>query len=185
MDEQDRKLEERLKELPREVPPPRDLWPEISARIDEREARRPSRVVAAAFVGAIAVAAAVAILVQGSGESRWQGDAAATASGSAAASAAGTGASAGFVEEEAYEVAAETLRVEFEARRSEEPPAVVAVVDENVRIVDEAIRAVRAALAAHPDDAELRADLDRAHQDKLDVLRAATELPVSAEEVER
>ena len=198
--ELDERSKERLKDLPREVLPPRDLWPEISAKIDarEREARRPSRLVAAAFVGAIAMAAAAALVIgrgRGGGHDRdegasAQGDAAgASAAFTAAANASSAGSAAGAAamlpEEADYEAAAATLRAELEARRAEEPPAVLAVVDENVRIVDDAIRAVRAALVAHPEDTELHADLDRAYQDKLDVLRAATELPSSEGDLPR
>ena len=186
VDPKDDELERRLQELPREVAPPRDLWPEIDAKIETRArlARRPSRAVAAAFVGAIVIAAAVALVVRGQGASeRRAGNGAPDAVASGFSGALSPTPSAPAVPEAlaaddaAYETAAATLRAELEARRAEEPASAVAVVDENVRIVDDAIRAVRAALAAHPDDPELRADLDRAREDKLDVLRAATELP--------
>ncbi len=188
MDEPKRDLDERVKGLPREIAPPRDLWPDIDARIVAREkrARRPNVLVATAFVVAIASAAAVA-LVSRRGEDHDAGASPSAVMSVSAplASPAPSAVTAVLPDEAAYDEAAATLRAELEARRAEEPPSVLRVVDENVRILDEAIGAVRAALVVQPNDAELRADLDRALEDKLDVLRAATELPSSPDGVER
>src|SRR5262249_45007590 len=75
-----------------------------------------------------------------------------------------------------YQTALASLEVELAQRRPEMPERVRAAVDETLRIVDEAIAASRAALLARPGDPELTTLLDNAYEDKLDLLREATEL---------
>jgi hypothetical protein len=76
-----------------------------------------------------------------------------------------------------YARAALVLASELQERRPSFPSRDVTVLDENIGILDDAIASTRAALLAHPDDTELRAELDRTWEDKLDLLREATELP--------
>jgi hypothetical protein len=64
----------------------------------------------------------------------------------------------------------------LDERRASLRPAQAAVLDDNLRIVDHAIETARAAVHEHPDDLDLRAELDRVWQDKLDLIRQVTEL---------
>jgi len=75
-----------------------------------------------------------------------------------------------------YEGAERLLAGELDARRAGLTPGQSAVLDDALRVVDEAISSTRAAVRERPDDPELRAELDRVWEDKLDLLRQATEL---------
>ena len=79
-------------------------------------------------------------------------------------------------EEIDYEGAERVLSSELESRRSAMPAKETTVFEDSLRIVDEAIHSTRSALASHPEDLELRAELDRVWQDKLELLREAIEL---------
>ena len=61
----------------------------------------------------------------------------------------------------------------FDARRSLLDESLLAVLDENLGVVDDAIERSRAALAAQPEDEHLRGVLDRAYRHKLALLRTA------------
>jgi len=76
-----------------------------------------------------------------------------------------------------YREAAGTLFTDYQRQRGAIAPATVRVLDENLAVVDAAIDACRAALRIDPDDADLRASLDLAYEQKLELLRAASELP--------
>ncbi|MDX1660543.1 MAG: hypothetical protein R3326_02020, partial [Gemmatimonadota bacterium] len=73
-----------------------------------------------------------------------------------------------------YDTAVERLAAELRARRDELDPATVRIVEENLRIVDRAIREAREALAADPTDPVLRELVVANYERKLDLLRRAT-----------
>jgi hypothetical protein len=75
-----------------------------------------------------------------------------------------------------YQGAERALAAELDARRASLQPSQAAVLDDNLRVVDDAIASTRAAVREHPDDPELRAELDRVWEDKLDLIRQVTEL---------
>jgi hypothetical protein len=164
------RLREQIEQLPREIAPERDLWPDIARRAKERR-RAVWRTRSAAVVVSLAAAAAVALAVR----SRPRPSARPAPSAAPAATEA-LATSPPLPGEAEYKSALEALEAELAVRSIEMPEGARAAVNADLRVIDEAIAATRAALVARPFDPELRAELDRAYEDKLDLLREATEL---------
>lgn len=181
-----RTLGERASALPREIAPPRDLWPEIAARLQrERESDREVPVLAVEFgrsgrtparVWAIRIAAGLALVF---------GSSALTArllrgpdgAPPVAARPEPTSGLASFASTEAqYLSSVEALAAELESRRDQLPPSTVATVEENLLIIDRAIAEARAALAEHPQSAEIPLLLSGAYRQKVDLLRSAVSI---------
>lgn len=166
-----------LAALPREVLPPRDLLPGIRRRIDaagsagspggRRGSMTGRRLALAASVTLVVVtAAATALIVR-------QKEAAPVAGRDRpAATAPGPAAELRAVTAE-YDRAVEALAAELEARRGELDPATVRIVEENLALVDRAIREARAALAADPADDVLQRLVVASYEQKIDLLRRA------------
>jgi hypothetical protein len=162
-------LSRRLARLPRELPPSRDLWPEISERVGASRPRH--RVARLAAASGLAMAAAAALVLGlRTGPRSIPGY-------PSTASAPERGAPSALAGESDFRVAEVALATELEARRAHMSADEVAVLDDNLRVVDEAIQTTRSAIGESPGDPELRAELDRAWEDKLDLLQQATELP--------
>jgi hypothetical protein len=170
-------LREHLDRLPREVPPARDLWPDVARTL--AASRRRARVYrTVALASTLAVAAVVAVFVGIEGR---RTPAHLVVSPSVTVSMpAPTPVLAvpppPLPEEDAYQGAERLLDTDLDQRRASLRPAQAAVLDENLRIVDRAIETTRAEVREHPDDPELRAELDRVWEDKLDLIRQASEL---------
>jgi hypothetical protein len=163
----DEDLRRRIEELPREIAPERDLWPAIARRARPRR-RWPAR---AAIAGlGLAAAAAVVLATRRPPEPKAPVATAPSAAPSVAP------APAPLPGEAEYATALASLEDELAQRRPEMPEHARAAIDEDLRVVDAAIGASRAALVERPGDPELQAELDRAYDDKLDLLREATEL---------
>lgn len=75
--------------------------------------------------------------------------------------------------EQEYQKAITELQAALQARRGQLAPQTVATIEANLRIIDQAIRESRAALAADPNRPELARMLSKAYDTKLDVLRQA------------
>lgn len=75
-----------------------------------------------------------------------------------------------------YQDAVAELNTILQARRSQLAPATVATLDTNLRIIDEAIRQSRAALAADPNNRELTQMLSAVYDRKVEMLRDAVQL---------
>ncbi len=173
-------VHDRKGELQREIVPERDLWPDIARRIEMRP-RRSSVVrmrIPLAAAAALALAAGVLLLVRArtQGPASSQGD---LQGGAVVASAGRPAASAPTMVlpgEAEYLRAISSLESELARRREGMPKDTLAAVDRDEHVVDDAIASSRTALLAHPDDPELRDELDRAYQDKIDLLRETTEL---------
>lgn len=73
-----------------------------------------------------------------------------------------------------YESAIGDLAASLEARRSELDPATVRLVEENLRVIDRAIHESEVALAADPGNEVLRQLVFSGYERKLDLLRRAT-----------
>lgn len=155
--------------LPRAIDPPRDLWPGIAGRIADR------KMVVADFGGrraphwlryAVQAAAAVALVI---------GTAAVTLVVSRSADrpvAARSAVSQDFAALEApYQSASEEIMATLQEARRQLSPTTVVVLERNLRVIDEAIRESRDALARDPANAALREMLLRGHRQKLDLLR--------------
>jgi hypothetical protein len=144
--------------LPRSILPPRDVWPEVSARLDG--VARPTSVVegrpgarrwslAAAAVALVVVTAATTfLLVRGEGPGHEIAD-------RSAPSAATT----------------EELLRALEARGL--PPETMAVVQRNLAVIDVAIAELEAALERDPDNEELARMLVSTYQKKADLIERA------------
>lgn len=79
------------------------------------------------------------------------------------------------VTEATYQQAAEELAQTLEARRNEMSPAALAVVEQNLRIIDEAIRETQAALAEDPRNERVAELLWASWEKKIDLLERAAQ----------
>ncbi len=179
-----RELNDAIRELPRSIDPPADLWPEIAAAIDRR-ARSRRR---AATVGVLAAAAAVSLFVaidRGRDrahnlDARWAAGIERAAMPTAAPTlmpptAEPAPALADLIPGEAQlRLAANELSGAYDRRRPLLDRELLAVYEENLGIVDAAIDRSRAALVERPDDPHLQRVLDRAYHHKLSLLRRAS-----------
>lgn len=172
-------LEARLHALPSGIEPPRDLWPEIAARLDDRgsASRRPRR---------WAQAAAVVLLVAGSSlltarlldRARDGGETGPIASvpairGIEAMPAAfGPGAQLG----DEYLAARAQLTALLEERLATMPPATRAKLEANLAELRRAAREINQALDEYPGDPLLEQLLLKTYQDELAVLANVHEL---------
>ena len=184
-----------------EILPERDLWRDIAPRLQSRaslpdetaervpEVRvigpRPARplpwwMLAAASI-ALVVATSFATL-RFAGNRTVQGPAPATLATQTAQPPAGSAggtppALAAFrPAEQEYEKALGDLMAVLQARRGQMAPQTVATLEANLRIIDQAIRESRAALAADPNSPELTSMLSGAYDAKLGALRRAVSL---------
>jgi anti-sigma-K factor RskA len=164
--------------LPGAIEPPDDLWDEIADRTVRRgtvlrrtlwEARMP--LAAAALILVMVTAGSTALLLQGRG-----GEAPGMA---VTAGPEETILLAAHEVEREYAGTVEELRRAFLARRSELAPETVAVVEENLLIIDAAIRTTRAALEADPGNERLPHLLASTYRQKIDVLERTLRLSQS------
>lgn len=175
-DESMRRLLAEAAELPRSIEPPRDLWPEIEARLGER--RPPAAVawrrfvyqaVAAIFFMALGAVLALALrpaerpeIGPGDGDVR-------------AASLAGV---SDFATAEAeYLRAKDQLWLLALSRRDELSPVAMRVVERNLRIIEAAIRDLRGALADDPENSQIEGMLLAKHRQGIEILQRLTMPP--------
>jgi hypothetical protein len=154
--------------LPREIQPARNLWPGISARLAPRQVRTLAWKRWAPLVMAATIVVAVTALLT----ARLTSHGSRVAAGPAPVSAH----PAAFDADRDYALATEDLERLLAERRDQLAPATVAVLERNLALIDAAITESRAALAADPANADLRALLWGAHRQKLDLLERATRL---------
>ncbi len=182
MSTNDDKLARAIDALPEELDAPRDLWAGpggIGARLAQIEVKRRRAVNvrrAAAGASLLLAAAGVALVV------RWQSIQpqagivtphgvrdVATARAPSAPSAPEK--DVDLVPEEAsYLAAATALEATLNARRAELPEKDAAAVAASLRALDTAIATTRASLADHPEDVDLRAELDSEYEQKIDAM---------------
>jgi hypothetical protein len=168
-------LRDELDRLPRELPPERDLWPDVARGI-EASRRRARAVRTITMVSGLAAAATLALVLGLRGRHAPVPLAQAPSVSIPAPTPVLASPPPPLPEEDEYQTAERMLDAELQTRRQSMRPAQAAVLDDNLRIVDQAIETTRAAVREHPDDPELRAELDRVWEDKLDVMRRVTEL---------
>jgi hypothetical protein len=163
----DEDLRRRIEELPREIAPERDLWPAIARRARPRR-RWPARL--AVGFGVAAAAAALVLATRRPPEPKAPiGVVPSTVPSVAPVATPLPG-------EAEYASALASLEAELSQRRPEMPERARDALDEDLRVVDAAIAVSRAALVDRPGDPDLQAELDRAYEDKLDLLRETTDL---------
>jgi hypothetical protein len=192
-----RGLRSQARQLPHGIEPGRDLWPSIERSVrghDSSEATRREAGWLRRFAGwvlkpgpglALAGAAAVAAFVL------FRGDAAVPEPTQLAARVPGREArelpevepprafQAVLPHENEYVAALELLSGAYALRRDRLETATLATFDESLGTIDAAIESSRGALLADPDSEDLRMALDHVYQQKIELLRAATELQES------
>ncbi len=173
MNDDDRELDVRIRQLPRTIDPPADLWPGVAARIESRHHAR------SVWLGGLA-AAALAVLWIGT---RADEQARALQRGWAHAPLAIAPAVRQpavvapielFPGEDQLRVAAGELADAYARRRPLLDRELLAAYESNLGIVDDAIERSRAALVDRPADPHLQRALDRAYRHKLALLRRAS-----------
>jgi hypothetical protein len=184
IDENDDKLSQEVLALPRELEPPRNLWVGIEARIEAK--RRRTLVVRRSVTGASMLLAAAAVLLS----IRFAGRPAtdprqANRSAPLIASEAPVVAPpqvthepppAMLVPEEAsYRTALAALESTLHDRQKELPEKDAAKVGASLHAIDVAISTTRSSLAQHPDDTDLRAELDAEYEQKIDAMNDVLE----------
>ena len=178
--EQERRLRKVLAHaaaLPRSLHPPRDLWPEISRRIERERtwswARpglgswAPLAAAAALVMGTLAVLVSQrapepphALVIPGPGE------------GTFAARPATVGIDPGLAEmERDYQAASNALLLALQERKDHLSAETLESVERNLAVIDEALGQVREALAEDPASPELGRMLMSTHQKKVEILR--------------
>jgi len=170
-------LRERVAELPRTVEPPRDLWPEIEARIGA------AKVVRATFGRRALLAAAAVVLIASSvvtsylvGRRQAASETAVTpvsrpvTSGVLAASFAEVGVND-------YHAVRQQLLDVLERRRDELSPATMDVVLLNLRLIDDAMDQIAEALGADPGNELLMRQLVSVYRQQINLLERAAILP--------
>jgi anti-sigma factor RsiW len=192
-------LQRAARGLPRELVPPRDLWTGIAARIaTERESAQDSGRVKVISIESgrrsrqawwmrrdlLAAAALVLVLLSSaitatwirSGTSMPGGEMAATTGPQPAAAGATSALVALEPTEQEIAGVVERLVIALEAQRGALDPATVAVVEENLRVIDGAIQEARAALEADPNNTDLTFLLMDVYRKKIDLLQNAVQI---------
>lgn len=178
--------------LPEEIAPPTDLWQGIAPRLESRapaamerveEVRtigRPVRplpwwMLAAASVALVVTTSFATLRFSGAGEET-PTIAAEKAQPPARVTGTPTALATFRPAEQEYERAIADLQIVLQERREQLAPQTVATLEANLRIIDQAIRESRQALANDPNRPELTRMLTDAYDAKLDVLRRAVSL---------
>jgi hypothetical protein len=193
-----RRLQAAAHALPREIQPPRDLWAGIAGRIgaapgaetgpandvgvirfDFRRRAHSARwmspgMLAAAAIVLIVLSSAVTALLVRTGPGGVEGGIAAGGTGSPAP--AGSALIAFEPAEQEIIETVEQLRVALETQRDRPSPATVAVVEENLRIINQAISEARTALEADPNNRDLTFLLMDVYRKKVDLLQNAVQI---------
>lgn len=180
MSDDDDKLARALAELPREAPPPRDLWMGIAARVEVKHRRatwvRRSMTGASMLLAAAAIVLSIraarqprkvdppiakddSIVVHTPPEPAPQPEPPEVLA----------------PEELNYRTALSVLSPAFESRKKELPEASARAVDQSLAAIDAAIQVTRASLEADPDDPDLRVELDAEYQQKIDTMNDVLE----------
>lgn len=169
--------------LPKTTSPSRDLWPEIAAELEADKGGRvlpfPSRPVVLGGLLAAAAALFVALVTSPSGPSPDPAPTGASGGSPAPTFAAASPGSELQGAEADYERATRALLATLEEHRDELEPETLKNVEQNLAVIDEALREVRAALDAEPGNPELTRMLAATHRKKVDVLRQVVKLSTS------
>ncbi len=168
--------------LPGEIAPPEDWWPTIRAAIDERKVIplggtagqpaqpwwiRPRVLVAAAMLLVVASAGTTAVLMRSGTSAEGPGAVASSSTRPASPRLAAITAN--------YEGLTRQLLADFERHRSALPPEAVAQVEQNLQIIDSAIREIVDVLESEPNNDVLLELLNTSYRQKLAVLEHAAE----------
>jgi hypothetical protein len=158
-----RTLKSEVAGLPREIRPPDRVWHGVASRIAPGTSRplrlawwqRRSALAAAAILLVALTSAITALLVRAPDGQSARGSFSVT--------------------EAAFQRAAEELTQTLEQRRNELSPTALAVVEQNLRIIDEAIRETQEALAVDPRNERVAELLWASWEKKIDLLKRAAQ----------
>ena len=172
----------RAASMARSLDPGRDLWPRIAARISGdtvvRRAFRAPRAQGWPRFAALAAAAAVLVAISSVVTMAVLSRRGATTPTSDA----GRGTTFASLRLEqahgTYEAARTQLLAALASRRGSLSPATLKVVDDNLAIIDRAVREMEAALARDPGNEQLPVLLVTAYQQEIDMLERVTQAPV-------
>jgi predicted anti-sigma-YlaC factor YlaD len=167
--------------LPKEILPARDLWPEVAARLRGAEgARLVARPAAGRWLSPVAMAAAASVVIALSAGLWVRGRTSAPASGTPRGTlqpvAAVDPASDLLDTEREYARATADLMAAIESQKAALTPETRAVLDANLKTIDDALAQVRAALRRDPGNGPLTHLLTSTHQKKLDALQRVVRL---------
>jgi predicted anti-sigma-YlaC factor YlaD len=166
--------------LPRELPPGRDLWPDLAARLRGAEgARVVVRPAVPRWVRPAALAAAAAVVIALLGGLWTRGPRHATPvtpMGTLQPAAAGTAPAPLMEAEREYARATAALMAALDQQKDVLSPEARATLDANLKSIDDALAEVRAALQEDPANAQLTHLLTSTHQKKLDALERVVRL---------
>lgn len=178
-----RSLLQEAASLPRSMAPARDLWPDIRGRIEDGKVLSgrfaPGSAASPWRNRALLTAAALALVVASSGITAVflrTGAPASTAARSPGTVAAAVAWEEFTAAEQEYVRVTDELYEALEARRPELAPETVQVVEENLEMIDRAIRESRAALERDPANAGLANTLTDIYRKKADFLRAMSRI---------
>lgn len=173
-DEETASLLEAVRELPTSIMPERDLWDGIARRIEpprERAVRTPRAFHRLGSRLQIARAASLAISLAAAGYAGW-----ALRSNPVREAPALRGPESTAPFEGDYRDSLSVLTREFEEKKGMLEPKTIAIIEQNLRIIDLAIQTSRAALDADPASAALAETLSVAYETKVDLLRQVTQI---------
>ncbi|HUG41611.1 MAG TPA: zf-HC2 domain-containing protein [Longimicrobiales bacterium] len=172
-----------------DVPPERDLWPGIEARLASRSSEgvapkvvplhgaRPAGARRVALTVPQLAAAGIALVLFSAGAvwlAMGGGAPVSTAQGPAEPSPAASASSVAFAA--SWEAAVAELETEFARRRPVLEPETILAVERNLALIDDAIAEARSALEADPSSGFLNGYVADAMRRKVDLLRRATRI---------
>ena len=166
--------------LPEEIQPAADLWPDLAARLRGPEGLRlVPRTGLARWMGPMSVAAAAAVVVALSAALWTRGSMPAGEHGATTGvvrPVALAGSSELLDSEREYARATADLMAAIEAQKESLAPETRAVLDANLKTIDDALAQVRAALVKDPGNSQLAHLLTSTHQKKVDALKRVVRL---------
>ncbi len=161
-------------DLPPRIAPSRDLWDDIDARLDA-----PTAAPAALPWRRLALAAAALVTIT-AGATTWLVLPDATAPVPAVVADAVRQPAAGPAWQADFEHASASLQAALDERRDQLDPDAVRTIEENLALIDRAIRECEEALGASPDHPGLQKALLASWQRRIDLLELAASLPTAS-----
>jgi hypothetical protein len=174
-----RALIARAEALPEEMWPAQDLWPDLAARLRGPEGMRlVPRTGLARWMGPMSLAAAAAVVVALSAALWTRGNVpgAAPLPPRGSVQPVAMVASVLLDSERDYARATADLMAAIEAQKETLAPETRAVLDANLKTIDDALAQVRAALVKDPGNSQLAHLLTSTHQKKVDALKRVVRL---------
>jgi len=169
----ERELRLRTAQLQTSIDPPEVVWQRIAESIAEEKVLRPGfgRGLAAAAAAVLVFAAVLAAYSMGRQHGRVESARDRPASKSAGSL------SLAALDVGTYQVARDELLAALEDRRDSISQETLRVVETNLRVIDQAIVRITAALSENPNDPRLTHRLARVYRQQIELLQRATRLP--------